>query len=136
MNKLQKQIIIITLIMLINNTSFAINFNPGNYEVTNWMEIPGQGRMNEERHVECITEKDLKMGGYKESGCTLLSENASGNTIKLEFKCHFSGVDKVSSDITYSGDSFNGTLTYSNDNGSNLNIGIRGKRVSDCNGIK
>jgi hypothetical protein len=66
-----KRRIIVLLIMLFATKAFAVNFNPGNYEVTNWMEIPGQGRVNEEKHVECITENDLKMGGYKESGCTL-----------------------------------------------------------------
>jgi len=136
MNIIQTGMIIFLFIILCANKSLAVNFNPGNYEVTNWMEIPGTGRVNEEKHVECITEKDLRLEGYKESGCKLLSENVSGNTLRFEFKCNFSGVDGISSDVTYFGDSFKGTLIYKNDNGSTLKVGISGKRIGDCSSVK
>ncbi len=113
----------------------TINFNPGNYEVTNWMELPWRGRSKQEKDVHCLGNSDIGWKMYRESGCELLSEWTSGDTLNWEFKCKYNGMTGASGSITYHGDSFDGTLIYHNDKG-NLKIGLSGKRVGDCNESK
>lgn len=126
--------IIISLLLIIFSVGeiLAIDFKEGNYEITNWMEIPGKGRSKEENQVQCLTENDLGWKMYRETPCKLLSESQSGNTLTWEVKCNEGGIDYISGTITYFGDSFNGTLIYRSAKGSNVKVGIRGKRIGNC----
>lgn len=111
----------------------AVNFVPGNYEVKNWMEIPGRGRGKYERQVVCLSEHNYKWPNDKDSGCTLVSEDSSGDTIKWESKCNGSyGMTGLSGTITYLGDSFNGFLYYHGAAEKSLKVGVSGARIGDC----
>ena len=136
MKAIQSIMILFLLIIFGVGESLAISFKEGNYEITNWMEIPAKGRIKEEKKNQCLTENDLGWKMYREAPCKLLSESNSGNTLNWEFKCGDSSIDGISGSITYYEDSFDGTLIYRNSNGSNLTVGIRGERTGDCQRTK
>ena len=132
MKTIQSIMILFFLIIFGVGESLAISFKEGNYEITNWMEIPGKGRGKEEKINQCLTENDLGWKMYREAPCKLVSESTSGNTLNWEFKCDDSSINEISGSITYFGDSFAGTLIYRNFHGGKLTVGIRGERTGDC----
>lgn len=52
-------LVILFLIVLTVKDSSATNFNPSNYEIKNWLEVPGGGSIWGERRLQYITKDDL-----------------------------------------------------------------------------
>jgi hypothetical protein len=118
-------------------TDFSgINFKPGNYEINNWIEAPGKESTMKEKHNECLSVGDLGPETYKESSCTLLSNQRYGNTISWEYRCSTNKIENISGTITYAGDNFKGELIYKDNAGLSLKIPINGRRIGDCNNLK
>jgi hypothetical protein len=113
------------------NDSSAINFKPGNYEIKNWIELPGGGSSKAEEQLQYLTENDIISIWGNESGCETLSRNITGDNLTFELKCNFSGIEGISGNFTFRGDSFEGTLFYKYSKGDEMKIGMRGKRVGD-----
>lgn len=114
----------------------GINFNPGYYEIANWIEMPGKEAAMNEKHNECLTAGDLSPEKYRESGCSLLSSQRKENTVSWEYKCSFNKIENISGTITYAGDKFKGQLVYKDNAGHRLRIPISGRRIGDCNNVK
>lgn len=108
------------------------NFNPGNYEIMNWIELPDGGSTKIERHIEFLP-KEFVSVVYKIEGCKLLSKKTTGNTLSFESKCDpkiYSGMDRISGSFTFMGDTYEGTFIYKSAQGE-MKVGIRGKRIGD-----
>ncbi len=122
---------IIPVVLLSVKEAAAVNFKPGNYELTTWTEVQGRAG-KEDRQVQCLSEKDVGPKVYKKPECAVSSEKTEGDKISWDFNCGYSGVSRVSGSITYSGDSFDGSLTYFAGNGREFNNRLTGKRLGDC----
>jgi pentatricopeptide repeat protein len=110
--------------------SAATNFSPGNYEIRNWIELPGGGSGRAEKQLQYLTEEDIISKLYGDSGCETLSRKIIGDNLSFEYKCNSGGIEGISGSITFRGDSFEGALLYKNGK-SEMKVGVRGKRIGD-----
>lgn len=126
MKTVQLLLLTFLLTVFVVNDAPAINFNPGNYEIKNWIELPG-GSGSGERQLQYLTENDIISKLFSESGCETLSRRIIGDNLTFELKC---GIEVISGSLTFMGDSFEGTLLYKNSKGE-MKVGMRGRRVGD-----
>lgn len=126
------QLLLLTFFLTVftADDSEAINFNPGNYEIKNWIELPGGGSGWGEKQLQYLTEDDIISKLFSESGCETLSRKIIGDNLTFELKRNFSGIEEISGSLTFMGDSFVGTLLYKNNKGD-MKIGMRGSRIGD-----
>jgi hypothetical protein len=110
--------------------SAAINFSPGNYEIRNWIELPGGGSGRAEKRLQYLAEEDFISKLYGNPGCETLSRKIIGDNLSFEYKCNSGGIEGISGSLTFRGDSFEGTLLYKNSKGE-VKVGVRGKRIGD-----
>jgi hypothetical protein len=130
MKTVQPLLLTVILMTFAVNDSAAINFNPGNYEIKNWIELPCGGSTWGEKQLQYLTEDDIISKLFSESGCETLSRKIIGDNLIFELKCNFSGIEGISGSLTFMGDSFEGTLLYKNSKGE-MKVGMRGKRIGD-----
>ncbi len=109
----------------------AFNLQPGNYEITHWIELPEGGSSKLESELEYFEGGDLWSKMTKNSGCELISEHIEGNTQNFELKCKSKPIEKILGRFTFKKDSFEGTFIYFDNRGENMRVGMRGKRIGD-----
>lgn len=116
------------------------NVNPGLWETTVKMQMQGMPFTIPpftSRH--CITQKDLVPDTQRpQQHCKVSHKNISGNTVSWKVNCDNGGGRTTSGDgvITYSGDSFQGTMNMQMAGGGgpamSMHDTISGHRVGDC----
>jgi hypothetical protein len=131
-------ILIVCCMMLFAIPSLALDFEPGKYEITSKVEMPGMpGTIPPQTVTQCITEQDpIPNQNPENQECKIVDMNQAGNTITWKMKCDQQG-QKITStgQMTYKGDSFEGTiLTNMGPQAGNMTMTtvITGKRISDC----
>lgn len=135
-----KKTALISLIMFffINTISFALDFNPGQYEITSKVEMPGMpSPMPPQTMTHCLTEQDpVPNQDASNQDCNITDLVTKGNTISWKMECSQQGQKMESNgQMTYDGDSFEGIIkTKMGSQGGNMTITtiISGKRIGDC----
>lgn len=113
--------------------------NPGQWRVVTKTEMPGMSMaIPEVTHTYCLTEEDMVPQG-KEPGqdCKTTSYNVSGNKVTWTVICTGDqGKTESSGEITYHGDTFDGTArTTVNMPGQGkmtMKNKMTGKRIGSC----
>lgn len=131
-------ILIICCMIFIAAPSLALDFQPGKYEITSKVEMPGMpGTIPPQTITQCITEQDpLPNQNPENQQCKIVDMNQKDNTISWKMECDQQG-QKITStgSMTYKGDSFKGTvLTNMGPQAGNMTMttAISGKRISNC----
>lgn len=130
--------ILIGAIFLFSVVSWAMDFNPGEYEILTKVEMTGMPvTVPPQTTTECMTEQDLiiKDATFSEN-CEIKDVKEVGNTISWKMKCTQDGqtVDSTGQ-ITYAGDSFKGKIIMNmGAQGGNMTATtiLEGKRIGKC----
>ncbi len=118
--------------------SLALDFQPGKYEITSKVEMPGMpGSIPPQTAIHCLTEQDpVPNQNPEDQNCKILDMQEKDNTITWKMECDQQG-QKITStgSMTYKGDSFEGTiLTNMGPQAGNMTMTtvITGQRLADC----
>ncbi|TET92310.1 MAG: DUF3617 family protein [Desulfobacteraceae bacterium] len=126
-------IILLTAISI----SFAAsgpNMKEGLWEITTKTKMPGM-EMPPMKHTQCITKNDLvPQSSQPGQECKITETKVIGNTVTWTMQCKTQdGEMKGTGKITYSGDSFEGTIIISMPQANmKITTHISGKRIGDC----
>lgn len=111
------------------------NMKEGLWEITTKMQMQGMD-MPPVKHTQCITKNDLVPQGSQQPGqeCEIIDVKTNGNTVTWTMKCTGqSGEVTGTGEITYSGDSFKGTMTISMPQANmEMSSNLSGKRIGKC----
>jgi hypothetical protein len=119
-------------------TAWALDLNPGKYEVTVKMEMPGmQTAMPAQTMVQCMTEQDpVPRASADAEGCKVTDMNTRGNTVTYTIVCEQQGTKTESTgEVTFSGDTFEGKSTTKMGpaaGGMSVTVRMKGKRIGSC----
>jgi len=130
--------ILICAIFIFSAVSWAIDFNPGEYEIITKVEMTGMPvTVPPQTTTECMTEQDLiiKNETYSQN-CEIKDVKEVGNTISWKMKCAQEGqtVDSRGR-ITSAGNSFKGNIIMNMvtaDGNMTATTIIEGKRIGKC----
>jgi hypothetical protein len=106
----------------------------GLWEITTKTKIPGM-EMPPMKHTQCITKNDLvPQSSQPGQECKITETKVIGNTVTWTMQCKTQGEEmKGTGKITYSGDSFEGTIIISMPQANmKITTHISGKRIGDC----
>jgi len=126
-------IILLTAISI----SFAAsgpNMKEGLWEITTKTKMPGM-EMPPMKHTQCITKNDLvPQSSQPGQECKITETKVIGNTVTWTMQCKTQGGEmEGTGKITYSGDSFEGTMIMSMPQANmKITTHISGKRIGDC----
>ncbi len=126
-------IILLTAISI----SFAAsgpNMKEGLWEITTKTKMPGM-EMPPMKHTQCITKHDLvPQSSQPGQECKITETKVIGNTVTWTMQCKTQGGEmKGTGKITYSEDSFEGTIIMSMPQANmKITTHISGKRIGDC----
>lgn len=126
-------IILLTAISI----SFAAsgpNMKEGLWEITTKTKMPGM-EMPPMKHTQCITKNDLvPQSSQPGQECKITETKVIGNTVTWTMQCKTQGGEmKGTGKITYSEDSFEGTIIMSMPQANmKITTHISGKRIGDC----
>ncbi len=116
-----------------------VNMQDGMWVMTMKTDMPGMPfEMPPVKYSQCMTKKDLvPQKKEKNEDCKMISTKIDGNTVYWKAQCRTKdGTMDSDGKITYSGNSFNGTVkTIMNDKKSGrmeVTNHMTGKRVGDC----
>jgi len=130
--------LLICAIFLLSSVSWAMDFNPGEYEIITKVEMTGMPlNVPPQTTTECMTEQDLiiKDATFSEN-CEIKDVKEVGNTISWKMKCTQDGQTMDSSgQITYAGNSFKGNIIMNmgtEDGKMTATTIIEGKRIGKC----
>jgi hypothetical protein len=128
---------IVGVILLFAGITWAgPNMNPGKWEITTKMEMPGMPGQSM-THTQCITEKDLvPVNKDPNNSCTVKNMSTRGNTVSWEITCGGQGGEMDGTgEITYAGDTMKGNMVMVM-KAMNMTIKntLSGKRIGPCNG--
>lgn len=141
---LNKLFIVLTVILISVSTSFAgpgVNIKEGKWEITTQTEMPGMpANMSQMKHTftQCLTKKDLvpQSSQPQQSGqeCKITQMKVRGNTVTWTMICKSQGGEtKATGKVTYSGDSFKGTMKMTMPQGNMIVTSrMSGRRIGDC----
>ena len=110
------------------------NIKEGLWEITTKTKIPGM-EMPPMKHTQCITKNDLvPQSSQPGQECKITETKVIGNTVTWTMQCKTQGGEmKGTGKITYSGDSFEGTIIISMPQANmKITTHISGKRIGDC----
>lgn len=129
-------IFFLVVIIFIPVSSFSLDFEPGEYEITSTMEMPGM-TMPPQTITQCLTQDEpVPSESMGESGCEISDMKTDGDTITWTMECSQQG-QKVTTEgeMTYSGDTFEGVMTTKmGPQAGNMTLKtlISGKRIGSC----
>ena len=131
----------VTLIIFVTaiSVSFAgseLNMQEGKWEITTKVEMPGMPiNMPPNKHIQCLTKKDLvPQSSQPGQECKITQTKVVANTVTWTIQCKNKGGEiKGNGKITYSGNSFEGTIkmTMSQTN-MEMTSHISGYRIGEC----
>jgi len=114
----------------------GLNMQEGLWKITVKNQMPGMD-MPPMTQTQCLSKEDFipKGSGYQGEKCKIEDIKITGNTVTWSHKCESEGGKiKGTGKVTYSGNSFKGTMMMSLPQ-INLNITteMNGRRIGDCN---
>lgn len=130
--------VLICAIFLLSAVSWAVDFNPGEYEIISKVEMAGMPlTLPPQTTTECMTEEDLIIKDEtSDQDCEIKEVKEVGNTISWKMKCTQEGQTIDSSGrITYAGNSFKGTILVNMvTQAGNMTATtiMEGKRIGKC----
>jgi len=134
LKKLFAASIILLIAISISFAGSGPNMKEGLWEITTKTKMPGM-EMPPMKHTQCITKNDLvPQSSQPGQECKITETKVIGNTVSWTMQCKTQGGEmKGTGKITYSGDSFKGTMIMSMPQ-TNMKITshISGKRIGDC----
>jgi len=114
----------------------ALDFQPGQYQITSTAEIPGMPAVPAQQTVQCLTEQEPVSADMVGSGCSISNLKTSGNTVSWSMTCDQQGTKATGTGrITYQHDSFSGVFTTTMDTpGGPVTITTKstGTRIGPC----
>ena len=115
----------------------APDMQPGRWEITSTLEMPGMGfSMPASKHVQCITNEEMIPQTQQENEkCRVVDQSINGNVVTWQVSCESDGGTMDShGEITYHGDSFEGTIvTRGSQMPTEMTQKMTGKRLGQCN---
>ncbi len=127
-------LIVLTLFVAIGIAQADVNLKDGMWEITAKVEMPGMPmEMPGATFKQCLTsENSIPNSKQQNPDCEVIKSDVSGNTVTWKTKCTNEGrVMNSSGTITYSGESFKGTVNMDMD-GMQMTQRMKGHRVGDC----
>ena len=135
LKKLFAAAIILLVAISISCADSGLNMKEGLWEITTKMQMQGMD-MPPAKHTQCITKSDLVPQGSQQQGqeCEITDVKKSGNTVTWTMKCTGQGGEVIGTgEITYSGDSFKGTMTITMPQANmEMTSNLSGKRIGKC----
>jgi len=110
------------------------DMNEGLWEITTTMKMQGMN-MPSHTHTQCITKDDLvPQSSQPGQECTISDYKVEGNTVSWKIRCSTQGGEmEGSGEITYRGDSFDGTMNMTMPgSGAEVVTHMTGRRIGDC----
>ncbi len=116
------------------------NIREGKWEITTKIEIPGMSADMPQQsfvHKECLTKDDFVPEGSRTKGaggnCEIKDVRTKGDTVSWTMQCNTGqGVMDGKGSITYSGDTFEGTINTVMQGGMKMTQYLTGRRIGDC----
>jgi len=112
----------------------ALNMNPGMWEITTEVEMPGVS-MPAATMTQCISKESLVPQGGSSQGqgqCEVTDVQTRGNTVSWKITCDGQGGPMTGTgEITYQGDTFEGGSKMSMQ-GMEITTTMKGKRIGEC----
>ncbi|MCP3874394.1 MAG: DUF3617 family protein [Desulfobacteraceae bacterium] len=122
-------------LLFFSTTCFGLDFNPGQYEVTSVVEMPGMpaGAIPPQTIVECMTDEDpIPKKNMETQECEISNIKQTSTTVTWDMECTQEGQKMTSQGkMIYSGDTFDGTIVV-NVSGMAMTTKISGKRLGKC----
>ena len=118
--------------------AWGLDFQPGEYEVTTKVEMPGMPMpMPPQTNIQCLTEKDpLPDSDAGSQNCKVSDMKTKGNTMTWRMVCDQDGTKTESTgSMTYKGDRFDGTIKTKMGpemGNTTVTVVISGKRIGKC----
>jgi len=123
------------LVLFTASISFAApDIKEGKWEITTKMEMKGMPmEMPAVTHTQCLTKNDVvPQEPPADNKCEPVKSKVSGNTVSWTIKCNGEGGPMTGSGkVTYSGDSFKGTMNVKQ-RGMDMTSNISGKYIGKC----
>ncbi len=137
-----KKITVICLQMftmfLLVSLSWALDFVPGQYEITAKVEMPGMpSSPPPQTTTQCMTRQNpVATQSAASQDCQVTELVTRGNTVSWKMECNQHGQKmKSSGQMTYNGERFKGTIkTDLGPQAGNMTMltVLNGKRIGDC----
>ncbi len=137
MKKLFIAFLILFITISISFADSSPNMKEGKWEITTKTEMPGMPmQMPAVTQVQCLTKEDLVPQNSQQGGgdCKITDIKVAGNTVSWTMHCSGQGGEtKGSGEITYSGDSFKGTMKMIMTQANMKMVSVmNGTRIGDC----
>jgi hypothetical protein len=112
---------------------YALDFVPGNWQITNWIELPDGRKAKEQTSEECLIEPLLEWE-CEEPDCRKEEYRISGNDFYFTYVIEGNLKSfPVTGTIKFRGDSFEGIMQYGDLFGSDARVMTRGQLIGSCN---
>lgn len=136
LKKLCSATVILFAVVSIAFAGSVPNMQEGKWEITTKMEMPGMPvNMPPMKYTQCLTKKDLvPKSSQPGQECTITHNKVTGNSVKWTMQCSGQGGEMTGTgNITYSGNSFKGTIkmTMPQQNMQMTNH-VTGRRLGSC----
>jgi len=142
MNRVGFYFLGLCIVLSCSNAVFALEFNPGKYEITYEVEMPEMpgmpaGSIPPQTIIQCVTADDpIPKNEEMNQGCQIKNMKKTSNTVSWEMECNRQGQKMTSKgNMTYNGDRFNGSFTTqmgSQTGNMTITSKMKGKRIGDC----
>jgi len=125
-------------ILLAFQPAWGLDLEPGKYEITIRMEVPGMpGGMPPQTMTQCLNEQHPVPGSsFDPQGCKMTDMRTQGNTVSYMITCNQPGMEaEITGEMFFKGDSFDGstkTIMGPEAGGMNLITLVTGKRIGKC----
>ncbi|WP_432820881.1 DUF3617 domain-containing protein [Trichloromonas sp.] len=113
----------------------GVDMQEGLWEITTTTEMPGVPfQIPPMTFTQCITQQDLvPQNEEPDSECTLTDQRTDGNTVSWRIVCKGEGgSSRGEGKVTYHGDSFEGDMKMSMDQGMQMVNHMQGRRIGAC----
>lgn len=134
----------VTLIGILLITSLSIagpNMQPGQWEITTTIEMPGMPmKMPPMTTTQCLTKDNLVPKQPSRPGvnqpCEITNSGVNGDTVSWNMRCADEGKTEGHGEITYHGDTFEGVIKMisgiSGKGRMQMTLHMKGKRIGEC----
>lgn len=129
---------LILALLLTALPAWSLDMNPGKYEITAQVEMPGMPqKMPPQTTTQCLDEQNPVPDANPDSqGCTVTDMTTNGNTITYTMTCDQQGmVIKSTGRLTFKGDVFEGSTQTDmgpQAGGMKITTTVKGKRIGKC----
>ena len=118
--------------------AWSLDMNPGKYEITARVEMPGMPQaMPPQTVTQCLDKQNPVPNANPDShGCTITDMETKGNTITYTMTCNQQGMAiKSTGRMTFNSDNFEGsarTVMGPQAGGMTMTTKLKGRRIGKC----